>query len=147
MPERQVLLEAAARLEAATEDLGRKFEAVDVFAHETAAAHKRTRELTRLLAVGLITQLIIIGVLAWTMNRANDANSRSVRTAEYQVANCAATNEIRAADKAFWADILAVIAPADGTAGQKAFAAKIQAKVDKRYAPRDCSAVTEGRVR
>lgn len=147
MPERQALLEAAAKLQAATEELTSKFEAVDVFAHETAAAHDRTRLLTRWILVGLLTHLVIIVVLAVTFDRANDANSRSVRTAEYDIANCEAANNLRAQDREFWInDILAAIAPPGSGQGAKAFVVKLKPKVEKRYAPRDCAAVAEGKV-
>ncbi len=148
MPERQALLEAAERLEQSTKDLLAKFEKVDDFSHETRHIADDVRLQARLLTVGLLILIVLTGVLWWTLDKANDANSRATRTAEYQVANCEATNAIRAQDREFWTnDVLAAIAPPGGSPGQKAFAAKIQSKVDKRYAPRDCSAVTEGRVR
>lgn len=148
MPERQALIEAAAKLQAATEELTKQFERVDAFAHATAAAHKKTRALTNWLFVGLVTLALVVAVL-WRVNtKADDANDKATRSAEYDYANCLAANETRAADKRFWQeDILALIAPPDGSPGQKAFAAKLAPKVEKRYAPRDCSKVTEGRVR
>lgn len=145
MPERQELLDAAAKLQAATEELGHKFEAVDLFAHETAKAHARTRALTRWLTAAFAVLLAVVVVLAWTVARANDANSRSNRLQEYQVASCEAANEGRAAQLALWTDITGLIRSTSGPSG-RAFATKVQARATEAFTPRDCSKVSQGKV-
>lgn len=146
MPERQALLEAAERLEVATANLSDKFSEVDLFAHETARQAKLTRNLAYWLVAGLVTQLIIMVVLAVALDRANDANSRSVRTQEYNTANCQAANESRAAQLQMWTDTAALIRAGGGGKASAAFADKLLANAVKTFKPRDCAQVAQGRV-
>lgn len=95
---------------------------------------------TRWITYGLTAVFaIVLGSWAYT-----EVNNRVDEVQNYQVASCEATNETRAMDRAFWGDVLQVIAPNGGTPNQKEFATKIQSKVDKRYSPRDCEAVKSG---
>lgn len=121
---------AALRTELAT--LGAKLDGL-----EDRGRH--TRWLTYLLSAGLAAVLLVWGY--------TNLNDRVDTLQQYQVANCQSGNDLRAQDRAFWGDILAVIAPADGGPRAKAFAGKIQGKVDARYAPRDCTVVAQGRVK
>lgn len=96
---------------------------------------------TRWLAYAL-TAAIAVVLVVWGFGR---VNNRVDELQNYQVAACNSANETRALDRAFWTDdILGAIAPPGSGAGAQEFRAKIQPKVDKRYAQRDCSKVREG---
>lgn len=147
MPERQALLEAAERLEAATRELGEKFEAVDVFAHDTAKAHNRTRDLTYIVTAAVLIELVLIVVLAFALNRVDDANDRSVRNTEYAVDNCLLANDTRAKQRELWATVLKLSDDPDDTAQDRAEAETFRAYVNDTFADRDCSKVTEGKAK
>lgn len=146
MPERQALLEAAERLEKATKELGEKFDAVDLFAHETAAAGQRTRDLTRWVIITQVALVIVTAVLGFTMVRANDANSRSQRSAEYDVASCEAGNDFRRSQLVLWQDNANLIRAGGGKAAAQ-FADRMLANATNSLKLRDCSQAAHGKVR
>jgi hypothetical protein len=145
--QREVLLTAAADLQAATEALTQSFEGVKIFSGETRRiASEAQKNANRIRAVVAILALVIVG-LAATMVRADRANSKANRTQEYQVANCVATNGSRADSKGLWDDVSNLVAGLSNSPANKKFVSQLRVKVAQTFAPRDCTKVAEGKAR
>lgn len=134
------VVEQMRRLEGAMGLLSGAFQATGAFA-------RRTRNIAIAAGVAGVLALSGAGIAMVAQAQSDDANDKADTAQEYQANLCAAGNETREMDKAFWADIFKVIAPPNASPGAKRFVAQLQPKVDKRYAPRDCSAVKDGQVR
>lgn len=155
MPERQALLEAAARLEAAATTLGEEFSKVDAFAHDTARAHQRTRTLANWLVLGFVVHLVIIAVLALALVRvddaaddANEASSAVTQSQRSRLAACENSNEERIASRQLWLSVIDLaFAPDPGErldADDRAERAKYRTLVNATYGQRDCQQVVNG---
>lgn len=141
--QRETLLQAAADLQKATEDLTAKFEGVNTFSRETRRiASEAERNGRRIRMVVAVLALVIVA-LAITTLRANHANDKATRLAEYQVASCEAANEARAAQRQQWLDARNLL-NALGGREVRGFADDLVANANRNFPPLDCRALVRG---
>lgn len=148
-PDKAVLLAQMERLEGAILLLTKGVGAADAFSHQTRKITDRVSDVVKVLTVVVVLLAVALAGVIVGMVRADRADDKADRLQEYQVANCEAGNESRAAQLDMWtgpAGITELISKG-GSAGAKAFADKVAAKARATYAPRDCSKVAEGKVR
>lgn len=147
LADKPVVLKAMERLEGAINLLSARMATVDSFASETRQIARRTRWLAAVTALGGTVALVAGGFALDSRVTADDAQQRSDRNLEYQIANCVAGNQFRAEQLKMWLNQAAAVrALAPKSPGIQAFADRQVADANKNLAARDCSQVAEGRV-